>query len=196
MAGKEDNKDPQEDHSQHDEGAENEGGATGLSMKKKMLMIAVPIVVVLLLVIGVYFSGLLDGLFSEKEPVPVASEVVAEGQVAADGSVVPAPTTPPVAVFYDLPEMLVNLNAGTKRQVYLKVQVSLDLPDDTTKRAVEAVIPRVIDSFQVYLRELTIEEVQGSAGMYRLKEELVDRINRVISPAKINDVLFKEMLIQ
>jgi flagellar protein FliL len=58
------------------------------------------------------------------------------------------------------------------------------------------VLPRIIDNFQVYLRELRVEDLKGSGGMYRLREELLLRVNAAVAPAKINDVLFKEMLVQ
>ena len=99
-------------------------------------------------------------------------------------------------IFYDLPPMLVNINTAGVGNVYLKVQVALELSSQADQQRVEAVMPRIVDSFQMYLRELRPEELQGSAGMYRLKEELMDRINRAIFPAQINDVLFKEMLVQ
>ena len=57
-------------------------------------------------------------------------------------------------------------------------------------------LPRIVDSFQVYLRELRTEDLQGAAGMYRLREELMMRVNRVAAPAKINDVLFQDVLVQ
>ena len=60
----------------------------------------------------------------------------------------------------------------------------------------ETILPRIIDNFQVYLRELRIEDLQGSAGLYRLREELLTRVSVAAAPAKVHDVLFKEMLIQ
>ena len=61
---------------------------------------------------------------------------------------------------------------------------------------VQAVIPRVIDNFQTYLRELRVDDLNGSAGLYRLREELLTRVNVAVQPAKVNAILFKEMLIQ
>ena len=60
----------------------------------------------------------------------------------------------------------------------------------------ESLLPRVVDNFQVYLRELRVEDLNGSAGLYRLKEELLVRVNTAIKPHKVNDVLFREMLVQ
>ena len=100
------------------------------------------------------------------------------------------------AVFYDLPELLVNLNTGGRKPTFLKIRVALELqkPEDIPR--VEEMMPRIIDNFQVYLRELRIEDLKGSAGMYRLREELLMRVAAAAAPAQVNDVLFKEMLIQ
>lgn len=100
------------------------------------------------------------------------------------------------AVFYELPEMLVNLNSGGKQTNYLRIRIALELESAETAAKIEAVLPRVVDHFQVYLRELRIEDLNGSAGMVRLKEELLTRVNAAAQGAKVNDVLFKEMLIQ
>ena len=61
---------------------------------------------------------------------------------------------------------------------------------------VRAALPRLMDMFQTYLREMRPEELRGSAGMYRLREELLARANVAVTPAKVIDVLFVEMLIQ
>ena len=108
-----------------------------------------------------------------------------------------APKPPKPAVFYNLPELLVNLNGGQGRRAsFLKISLSLELSDPADIQRVEAVLPRVIDAFQTYLRELRPEDLRGSAGLYRLREELLARVNTSAQPAKVNDVLFKEMLLQ
>ena len=100
------------------------------------------------------------------------------------------------AVFYELPEMLVNLNAGGKQTNYLRIRVALELQGADQVGKLEAVLPRIVDHFQVYLRELRLEDLNGSAGIVRLKEELLTRVSVAAPDAKVNDVLFKEMLVQ
>jgi flagellar FliL protein len=53
-----------------------------------------------------------------------------------------------------------------------------------------------VDAFQVYLRELRKSDLEGSAGIYRLKEELQRRVNVAIYPAQVESILFKEILVQ
>lgn len=102
----------------------------------------------------------------------------------------------PKVVFYDLPEILVNLNSSGKKETYLKIRIALELEDSRTQMDMEPLMPRVVDNFQVFLREMRVEDLSGSAGMVRLKEELLQRINLSVQPLKVRDVLFKEMLIQ
>ena len=101
------------------------------------------------------------------------------------------------AVFVDLPEVLVNLsNTGSDRTQYLKVKVVLELADPLLMQQITPVMPRVMDTFQTYLRELRPTDLDGSAGLYRLKEELTRRVNTAIAPTKVNAVLFKEIIVQ
>jgi flagellar FliL protein len=101
-------------------------------------------------------------------------------------------------VFLDLPDVLVNLSSSgaNDRTQYLKVKVVLELPDQQLSDQIQPVMPRIMDTFQTYLRELRPTDLDGSAGLYRLKEELTRRVNAAIAPAQINAVLFKEIVIQ
>jgi len=134
---------------------------------------------------GVLFSGILGG--GEEDKKVAAAKAHAEGE----GPVVPAKT-----VFFDLPEMLVNLNSSGRRPNFLKMKVSLELTSDADAQNLQALSPRIIDNFQVYLRELRVEDLRGSAGIYRLREELLARVNAAVRPTKVKDVLFRDMLVQ
>ena len=43
---------------------------------------------------------------------------------------------------------------GAERTQYLKVKIVLELPDSSLQPSVQATMPRVMDAFQTYLREL------------------------------------------
>ena len=101
------------------------------------------------------------------------------------------------ATFVDLPDVLVNLsNAGGDRTQYLKVKIVLELPDQHLVAQIQPLMPRVMDAFQTYLRELRPTDLDGSAGLYRLKEELTRRVNAAVAPNRITAVLFKEIVVQ
>jgi flagellar FliL protein len=105
-----------------------------------------------------------------------------------------APPPKPL-VFFDLPDFLVNLNSGGRKANFLKLTVSLQIEKQEDSLRLQAVMPRIIDNCQIFLRELRVEDLQGAGGIYRLREELLARVNAV-SPVKVDDVLFKEMLVQ
>ncbi|MET1411297.1 flagellar basal body-associated FliL family protein [Roseibium sp. HPY-6] len=98
-------------------------------------------------------------------------------------------------VFYDLPEMTVNL-ATDGRTTYLKVRIALEVENRAMIDQISPFLPRILDAFQIYLRELRPADLEGSAGLFRLKEELLRRINLSVYPAKVEGVLFKEILVQ
>ena len=99
--------------------------------------------------------------------------------------------------FFDMPEVLVNLSNSTgDRTQYLKVKIVLELPDSTMQPQVQNTMPRVMDAFQTFLREMRPSDLEGSAGLYRLRDELTRRVNLAVAPNKINAVLFKEIIVQ
>jgi flagellar FliL protein len=81
-------------------------------------------------------------------------------------------------------------------EVGFKLKIVLEVPDQALILQIQPLMPRVMDAFQTYLRELRPNDLEGSAGLYRLKEELTRRVNAAIEPARINAVLFKELLVQ
>jgi flagellar FliL protein len=164
---------------QADAEAEGEGGEEAAKTKKKLPLKLIIIGAAGLLVVGGGGAGAYVMFSHHKE----------EKQAAA-----PAPKP---AVFMDLPDVLVNLaNPGADRTQYLKVKVVLEVPDQTLVQQIQPVMPRVMDAFQTYLRELRPTDLDGSAGLYRLKEELTRRVNSAIAPNHITGVLFKEIVVQ
>lgn len=163
-----------------DEGRRPSGRLPG---KRLVLYVALPIVLLLAAAGGVYVSGLADSLLGIEHAEDAQAELLAEADAG------------PV-VYYDLPDMLVNLNTNGRKTGYLKLSVSLELASEDDIELVEQVLPRVIDNFQVYLRELRVEDLRGSAGLQRLREELLIRVGTAARPATVRDVLFREMLVQ
>ena len=172
------------------EGSEDSSDAPKKALPiKKILIIVLPILLLLGGGAGVYFSGLLDKFTGKK-----ADEHHEEA--AADAHAPPPPKAVQAAAFMDLPEMLVNLQTTGRKQAFLKLRVALELEAVTDQPRVEQMLPRIVDNFQVYLRELRIEDLQGASGMHLLREELLTRVNAAVKPVKVSDVLFKEMLVQ
>jgi flagellar protein FliL len=95
-------------------------------------------------------------------------------------------------VFVSLPEMLVNITGADGRAGFLKLRLTIE----AASQAFTEALPRVSDQFNGFLREMRTDDLAGSAGAYRLRLELLRRVNLVIAPAQINAVLIEEMLVQ
>ncbi len=100
--------------------------------------------------------------------------------------------------FVEMKDMMIGISSGTPqdRQPIIKIKVVLEIADAKASEEIKPLLPRVEDAFQVFMRELRPSDLEGSAGMYRLKEELLRRVNVTVYPAKIDAVLFKELLVQ
>jgi flagellar FliL protein len=122
------------------------------------------------------------------------AETTAEGKAAEPVQITHLPTEN--TSFYEIPDIIVNIQAPDGSPAYLKLAVALEIDQPDAKALIEPVLPRVIDQFQTYLRELRVEDIRGSAGVMRLKEELLRRVNFALAPLPVRDVLLKEMIVQ
>jgi flagellar FliL protein len=96
-----------------------------------------------------------------------------------------------------MPDVLVNLsNSQADRPQYLKIKIVLEVADQALATQIQPLMPRVMDTFQTYLRELRPTDLDGSVGLFRLREELTRRVNAALAPGRVNAVLFKEIVIQ
>jgi len=98
-------------------------------------------------------------------------------------------------LFYTMPSVVVNMQTADGRPTFLKLKLTLEVPDQATVDQLEPNMPRLQDMFQTFLRELRPEDLQGSQGSYQLRMEIQRRVNLVIAPSKVNAVLIEEMLI-
>jgi flagellar FliL protein len=151
-------------------------------LTKKILMIAAPVLVLLLagLGAGAYFLLL-------KPHGPDKTQLA-----KADAP----PLTPPQVAFSDVPDILVNIQSNDGTPAYLKLSLSLEMDNDLEKAGMTALMPRLVDQFQSYLRELRVDDLKGSEGVLRLKEELLRRVNAAAAPYRVRDVLLKQMIVQ
>jgi flagellar protein FliL len=171
----------EEDEDEEGEDEESEGGSGG-GLKKLILFVVLPIILLGGTGAGLFFSGMLDSVLG------IESGDGQEGEKAEEEA------TP--SYYMNLDEILVTLSGKGRKQGFLKMRISLELENQQDESRIASVMPRIIDNFQVFLRELRVEELQGSQGIYRVKEELLARVNAAARPAKVKDVLIGEILVQ
>jgi flagellar FliL protein len=157
-------------------------GETGRGKRRTVLLVGLPLVLLLLGGGGAaaYVMGLL----------PFGGNAAAAAKEAA----VPDPAD---IVFVDLPDLLINLNGGAGRRMrFLKLATAVEVAGEQQAETVRQFVPRILDSFHMYLRAVRPEELEGTQGVYRIKEELLARTNEAVRPAQVRSVLIRELLVQ
>lgn len=206
-----------------DSQTEGEDGEEEEEGKKSPLILIIVGVVILLLGGGAaaYFTGMLDGMLGKDKAAAEEDHAEGEDGEAAHGEEdAHGEDMLDVAhdeegsddhgekgddghggkakdgMFIEMPKMIVNLQTDDGVPRYLRLSLQLELKDPKDAPKVEAVIPRVVDRFQTYLRELRVQDLRGSGGIYRLQMELLWRVNQAAAPVEVKDVLFQEILVQ
>ena len=159
--------------------ADIEGGEVAAPVKKKLPIMLIAMVAAAVVLLGggaaAYFL-----LFSAPK------DAAGEAHLAAV----------PETFIFNLPTMTVNLRGDGEREQFMKLTVALEVANEEVMTEIQPRMAKVVDAFQVYLRELRKSDLEGSAGIYRLKEELRRRDNIAIFPAQVDSILFKEILVQ
>jgi flagellar FliL protein len=161
-------------------GARGKAAQDGKETKKRGKLPLIAALVVLLLgggAGGAWYAGLLPDFGGHEANVEAG-----------------APLKPPV--FVELPDIITNLNSSARRQTFIKLRARLEVADQKQAEMVQASMPRLLDLMGSYLRETRPEELRGSAGTQRLREEMVIRAKVAAAPARISDVLFVELVMQ
>jgi flagellar FliL protein len=167
-----------EETSKPDETPEQPEPVKSGGRRKLILLAAVP-VALLGVCAGLWFSGVLPRLLGMQH-----AETPTEQATASK------------PIYVDLPELIANLNSNPQRPSYVKLTARVEVQKQEDVERVKAAMPRLQDLFLTYMREMRPQELRGSAGTYRLREELIARANLAAAPARITDVLFTQMLVQ
>ncbi len=138
---------------------------------------------------GAYFTGALDDLITPKQKVEKIADKEMKSEIAKND-------TAPKISYHELPEFVANLNPGSATPSFIKMAITVEMASPELVIRLQAVQPKIMDVVNTYLRELRPSDLKGSAGVHRLREELTSRFNKILYPDKINNVLFKELLIQ
>lgn len=188
----------------HAEGAEGEDGEGGAAKKKLPLKMLIIVGVAAVLVLGgggtaafVFLSPKPDAAHADKKGGhEKKKKEEKKGEKGKDDKSGAQVTEGPEGVlFYTMPNVVVNMQTADGRPTFLKLKLTLEVPDQETVDLLEPNMPRLQDMFQTFLRELRPEDLQGSQGSYQLRMEILRRVNLVIAPSKVNAVLIEEMLI-
>jgi flagellar FliL protein len=155
-------------------------------LSKKSWIIIGTVVFVLLLLAVIFFTPIKDKIFSPKVQVD-SDENLSDEEKAKKAREV---------TYLPLPDTVVNLRNAKGRNTFLKASFVLQIHNDKEREHINYFIPVISDQFQTFLREMDVDDIQGAAGIERVRQELLIRINRVIAPFKVKEVLVREFLVQ
>jgi flagellar FliL protein len=183
------------------EAAEDEGGEAAPGKKKPPLKMLIIAGAAALLVLGgggtaafMFLAPKPDAAHATKKPEKKKKEA-AHGDKKGDDSAAKVTDGPNGVLFYTMPPVVVNMQTADGKPTFLKLKLTLELPDQAAVDALDPNMPRLQDMFQTFLRELRPEDLSGSQGSYQLRMEILRRVNLIIAPDKANAVLIEEMLI-
>ncbi len=145
--------------------------------KRKLLLMALPVLLAVLAGGGLWFSGMLTH----------------RGAAAAKGGNAAVSMTP---ILVDVPDMVTNLDNGIRRAMFIRLKARIEVNGPADGAVINENMPRILDAFQTYLRSMRPDEIHGAEGTYRLREALMNRIDMIAAPVRVLDVLFVEILIQ
>lgn len=99
----------------------------------------------------------------------------------------------PVAAFVPLPTIVVNLpGAGPDRFLRFSAQVET-APADA--EAVNALVPRIVDVLNGYLRAVSPEELAAPDALLRLRSQMLRRVQVVAGGTRARDLLVMEFVL-
>ena len=150
--------------------------------RKKMLIFLLPIVIVIGLSVGLYYV-----LNRDYSSTPATYSVVPKTGAEDEGG---------ITVLYDLPEFSAVLHSEGPDKQLLRLNLNLELSNIEDIKTLELLMPKINDVVLTHIIELSPKEVEGSAGLYWLKEELLYRLNLVVAPIKIQKLNIKSLKIQ
>jgi flagellar protein FliL len=159
--------------------------AEGEEGKKKKSKLPLILAAVVLLLggagAGLWFTGIIPKMLGGDKKAAAAKAAAALAKEYAA----------PIAV--DVPEIVTNLNAGARKTSFVKIKIRIIVGSNDDVKTINDAMPQIEDLFQTYLREMRPEELRGSIGSYRLREEFIARISIAAAPAQVRDVLFTEL---
>ncbi|MBT6096235.1 MAG: hypothetical protein HOH04_15220 [Rhodospirillaceae bacterium] len=170
---------PEENEDENTEGAEEEAPKKKKLSLKKMIILGVGGLFALLIVGGgiAYMMGWLDSMLGiEREKTKLEISLAAP-------------------VRHPLPLIKADLKTGRCRSPFLRVEVVVQVNEDDIDLLIDNETA-IVDGVRTHLRDQERQDLVGKAGTNQLRFDLVNIVNKVIAPARVHGILFKDFLLQ
>ena len=186
---KPENESPEDAPKEGAEGADGEGieadelptGPVAILRKKlKLILMVLGAVAVIGGGVGIYFSGLGGTISDSLSGTPKAKMEL-----------------PEPSLFYDMAVITVDLKPSKKRsRAFIRFAMTVEVYGESGRDKLISEEAKILNSVQEFLRDQTPEDLAGKEGSIKLRQGMIDAINKSIAPEKIITVLFKEILVR
>lgn len=95
--------------------------------------------------------------------------------------------------FVAIDPMTVSIGPPSESR-YLRFRAELEVKADY-KSDVEAMLPRVVDVLNTYLRSISMADVEDPSALLTLRAQMRRRIDLVVGEGKVNDLLVMEFVV-
>ncbi|MCQ0091819.1 flagellar basal body-associated protein FliL [Roseovarius sp. M141] len=99
----------------------------------------------------------------------------------------------PVVAYVPIEPLVISLGKGMSGR-HLRFRAELEVIP-AYRAEVEQLLPRVVDVLNTYLRALKLEDLTDSAGLLRLRAQMLRRVQVVTGGDRINDLLIMEFVL-
>ena len=152
-------------------------------MSKTVLIIIISVAVLFMGMVGAGFFI----LWNKISQVPLDPSKVAEMPVEEEENA--------IGPLYALDTMIVNLSDhGGKR--YLRVTMALELSDPESVATVESRLPQIRDAVLMILPTKTYDDVSTTDGKIALRNQVMEKINDLMTKGRVNNIYFTEFVVQ
>jgi flagellar protein FliL len=98
--------------------------------------------------------------------------------------------------YIEVPQVIVNLRSGDGQARFLKLRFILVAASSGQVESIKERLPVLLDALQPFLRELRPEDLNGSAAVFRIKEEMLVRASQSLGTGVVRDVLIQDLVQQ
>jgi flagellar FliL protein len=158
-------------------------------MSNKLMIIIMGVFLIFVVVIG---AGLfmmwnkvsaLDHIVNP--PVDTASK--GAGEAAAEENL--------IGPLYSLDTFIVNLSDPTGNR-FLRATMDLELESEALTQEMEKRLPQIRDMILMTLPSRRFQDIQSSDGKMVLRNELTEKLNKLLKKKAITNIYFKEFVVQ
>lgn len=97
-------------------------------------------------------------------------------------------------VFYAFPTFIADLQPGKLKAHYVKMTINVEVaPED--RETLTTHHEAIRDGIQMRLRDYRREELEGEDGARRLRADMLAIVNAKIAPARAENVLYEELIV-